>query len=79
MFHPFDDGDWELFAGCESEAPLVAYPRAETAIVLDECTVHVFDLAETGPITSDRVEFADPATARAAAEELAEKIAQPQN
>jgi hypothetical protein len=68
------DDDWALFAGCESDAPLVAYPREETAIVVDGATLHVFDLAETGPITSQRVQFADAKTARVAAEDLVEKL-----
>src|SRR5215470_12507447 len=74
--HPFDENDWEMFAGCEADAPLVAYPSDRTAVVLDGSSVHVFDLSEAGPITSQRAEFANPEMARVAAVDLAVKLSQ---
>ena len=70
---PFTDGDWEIFPGCESDAPQVAYPQPETAVVLDGSAVHVFELAESGVIMANSAKYADPTTARMAAERLVEQ------
>ena len=71
--NPFTDGDWETFPGCESDAPLVAYPRPQTAVVLDGVAVHVFKMAGDGPIMSYSARYADPMAAREAAERLVER------
>jgi len=74
--NPFDDADWAMFSGCESDAPLVAYPREETAIVLDGTTVHVFHLSDAGPVISRSQQFANAEMARVAAEDMVVKLAQ---
>ena len=73
--HPFTDADWESFPGCESESPLVAYPRPEAAVILDGIAVHVFKTQKNGIIANYAAKFADPTSARLAAESLASDTA----
>ena len=49
-FKPFDERDWDLFAGCETKAPLISYPtgnETEYTIILDGETVVLVDQGGT--------------------------------
>ena len=49
---PFKDYDWEYFADCESEFPMIAYEE-NLAIILDGKSISVIDL------NSDYADFVD--------------------
>ena len=40
QFSPFTESDWDAFAGCESEAPVIGY-NGDFTIVIDGETVNV--------------------------------------
>jgi len=40
-FSPFTDADWEAFAGCESENPLIGYNGSFTIVIDGEELVNI--------------------------------------
>lgn len=48
-FEPFTETDWDCFAGCESENPLIAFDeKTDTTYILDGdvLIVHSFDVTD---------------------------------